>query len=174
MNHNDPEKHHPGLSSRIPMSSRSTTSDTHPAATAQNVDNPFATPGTQTPNPNASASTSRRDSDTDSNANTSGYRYFPAGTYFRSRRVKKDEIERPWLEKKDPREKWMTIIPLIGIFLGLCVVGVLVWDGMRSVAQHNYCLVLDEDFSSWNSDIWTKEVEVGGYGSVSTLVTCRL
>jgi hypothetical protein len=164
MNLSDPEKHSLGLSSRMPMSSRATTSDAHPATTAHNAENPFATPGTQTPNPNASASTSRRDSDTDSNGDTSGYRYYPAGVYFRSRRVKKGESERPWLEKTDPREKWTTIIPLIGIFLGSCVIGVLMWDGIRSVAKHNYCPVLDEDFSSWNSNIWTKEVEVGGYG----------
>lgn len=86
--------------------------------------------------------------------------------YFHSRRVKKGAIERPWLDKKDPREKWVTIIPLAGIFIGLCLTGLLVWDGMRSVVNHKYCPVLiEESFrGGLNPKIWTREAEVGGYG----------
>ncbi|KAH7398702.1 concanavalin A-like lectin/glucanase domain-containing protein [Phaeosphaeria sp. MPI-PUGE-AT-0046c] len=146
-----------------PMSSRLAAHDTH--HTDSNIKNPFATPGTQTPNVNASGFESRPESDTGSSGSTSAYQYFTPGVYFRSRRVKKGEVERPWLDKKDPREKWMTIIPLVGLFLGLGVVGVLIWDGVRSVAQHNYCPVLEENFASWNDKVWSKEVEVGGYGN---------
>jgi hypothetical protein len=124
-------------------------------------ENPFATPGTHTPDRPASVTGS---SGAGSSGISSGYHPFPRGEYFRSRRVKKDEIERPWLDKKDSREKWMTILPLAGLFLGLCITGVLVWDGVRSVAQHKYCEVLVDDFSSWNNKVWTKEVEVGGFG----------
>ena len=85
--------------------------------------------------------------------------------YFHSRRVRKADIERPWLEKKDPREKWLTIIPVVGIVVGLCIAGVLVWDGMRSVINHNYCEILDEDFSNGlDPRIWTLEAELGGFG----------
>jgi hypothetical protein len=85
--------------------------------------------------------------------------------YFRSRRVKRGTVERPWMNRKDPREKWVTIIPLMGIFAGLVLSGLLIWDGLRSVVRHEYCLVLDEDFSGGlNSKVWTKEVEVGGFG----------
>jgi hypothetical protein len=84
--------------------------------------------------------------------------------YFRSRRINKDEIEQAWLDKKDPREKWVTIIPIIGFCLGLAVAALLIWMGLWTVVDHNYCLVLDEDFSFWNDKVWTKEVEVGGYG----------
>lgn len=115
---------------------------------------------------NPSDQTSRAPSASASSGATSGYQY-PRGEYFRSRRVKKGEIEKPWLKKKDPREKWVTIFPLLGLFIGLCITGVLIWDGVRSVAQHKYCTVLDENFSSWNNKIWTKEVEVGGYGLVT-------
>jgi hypothetical protein len=144
------------------MSSRSAAYDTQ--QTDANLDNPFATPGTQTPNANAQGFESRAESETGSSGSTSGYQYFTPGVYFRSRRIQKGQVERPWLQNKDPREKWMTIIPLVGLFLGLGVVGVLIWDGVRSVAQHHYCPVLDEDFASWNDNIWSKEVEVGGYG----------
>jgi hypothetical protein len=89
----------------------------------------------------------------------------PQYQYFRSRRIKKGEVEHPWLDKTDPREKWVTIIPVIGIIIGLAIAGLLVWDGLRSVVNHEYCLVLNDDFSTGlNSKIWTKEVELGGFG----------
>ena len=88
--------------------------------------------------------------------------------YFHSRRVKKGQIERPWLEKKDPREKWTWIIPVLGILLGLGIAGFLVWDGLRTVVNHQYCPVLLEDWSNgFNADVWTKEAEVGGFGFVT-------
>ncbi|KAK0612458.1 glycoside hydrolase family 16 protein [Bombardia bombarda] len=86
--------------------------------------------------------------------------------YFHSRRVRKDEIEKPWMTKVDPKEKWVTILPLIGIFLGLAISGFLVWDGIRSVVKHQYCQVLNEDWSNGiNPDIWEAEVQVGGFGN---------
>ncbi|KAL9624700.1 MAG: hypothetical protein Q9160_001054 [Pyrenula sp. 1 TL-2023] len=86
--------------------------------------------------------------------------------YFHSRRVKKGEVERPWTKTKDPREKWVTIIPIIGLVLGFAVSGFLIYDGMRSVVNHKYCPVLTEDFSGGlDNKVWTKEVEVGGFGN---------
>lgn len=100
---------------------------------------------------------------------SSGFRSHPMDTgpnqFFHSRRVKKGEVEKPWLKKKDPKEKWVTIIPLIGLALGFCLAGFLVYDGLRTVVNHTYCPVLDEDFSGGlNGKVWTKEVEVGGFG----------
>ena len=85
--------------------------------------------------------------------------------FFHSRRVKKGEIERPWLDKKDPREKWVTIIPLIGLALGFAFAGFLIYDGLKTVVKHEYCPVLIEDFSGGlDPKVWTKESEVGGFG----------
>lgn len=85
--------------------------------------------------------------------------------YFKSRRIRKDEVEKPWLEKKDPKEKWVSIIPLVALAIGFLLAGLLVYDGIRSVVHHEYCLVLSEDFSGGlNEKIWTKESEVGGFG----------
>lgn len=93
-----------------------------------------------------------------------------AQRYFHSRRVRKGEVEKPWLEKRHPKEKWVTILPIIGILVGLGISGVLVWDGIRSVVKHEYCMVLDENFSGGlRDDIWTKEVTVGGFGYVFKL-----
>lgn len=46
-----------------------------------------------------------------------------APRYFHSRRVNKDDIAKPWLSKKDPKEKWVTILPVIGVVLGLGISG---------------------------------------------------
>ena len=74
-------------------------------------------------------------------------------------------MEQPWKAKKDPKEKWVTIIPLIGLLVGFGLAGFLVYDGLHSVVHHKYELVLDEDFSGGlNSAVWTKEAEVGGFG----------
>ena len=87
--------------------------------------------------------------------------------YFRSRRVKKGEVDHPWKAVKDPRQKWVTILPLIGLALGFAVAGYLVYDGLSSIVNHTYKLVLDEDWSKgFNTDIWTKEVNLGGFGYV--------
>ncbi|ORY54694.1 concanavalin A-like lectin/glucanase domain-containing protein, partial [Pseudomassariella vexata] len=86
--------------------------------------------------------------------------------YFHSRRVKKGEVEKPWMDKTDPKEKWVTILPILGIVVGLGISGFLVWDGLRSVVTHKYCMVMEDDFSGgFNTDFWTKEVQLGGFGN---------
>jgi len=86
--------------------------------------------------------------------------------YFHSRRVRKGEVAQPWREKKDPKEKWVTIIPLIGLALGFGIAGFLVYDGLSSVVHHKYCPILTEDWSGGiNPSIWTQEAEVGGFGN---------
>lgn len=71
------------------------------------------------------------------------------------------------MDKKDPREKWVTILPLIGLALGFCLAGFLIYDGLKTVVKHDYCMVLDDDFSGGiDPKVWTKEAEVGGFGYV--------
>jgi len=75
------------------------------------------------------------------------------------------------MKSVDPKEKWVTILPIIGIFIGLGISGFLVWDGIRSVVKHKYCEVLIEDWSQGiRSDIWEQEVQVGGFGYVDALL----
>jgi hypothetical protein len=61
----------------------------------------------------------------------------------------------------------VTIIPLIGLFIGLAIAVLLIYDGLQTVVNHKYCPVFMEDFSSGtlNPSIWTKEAEVGGFGN---------
>lgn len=86
--------------------------------------------------------------------------------YFHSRRVRKDEVIKPWV--KEPRERAETlieIIPLIGLLIGIAIAGVLIWDGLRNVVDHKYCKVLVEDFSSGiNPGVWHHEIQLGGFG----------
>lgn len=120
--------------------------------------NPFATPGGATP------SDSRQPSIYGSSSGIASQKA-PRERYFRSRRINKDEVEKPWLEKKDKAQKWQMIIPLIGLAVGFVLAGYLIYDGLSGVNQNTYCLIMDDDFSEGlDSSIWTKEVEVGGYG----------
>lgn len=85
--------------------------------------------------------------------------------YFRSRRIKKGTIARPELNYKDPRGILITVIPLFGFVVGLTAIALLAWTGYSSVKHHTYCEVFTDDFSNgFNSTIWTKDVETGGYG----------
>jgi len=123
-----------------------------PAATGRV--NPFASPFTSRPTSSFGSSSAVNRTDAIPNR------------YFHSRRVRKGEIEKPWKDKKDPKEKWVTIIPMIGLVIGLAIAGFLVYDGLSSVVTHTYCPVLSDDFSGGlNTKIWTQEAEVGGFGN---------
>ncbi|KAI9730140.1 MAG: hypothetical protein M1818_008234 [Claussenomyces sp. TS43310] len=114
-------------------------------------------------NPFASPTNSRPASSTGSSSAVN--RGIP-NRYFHSRRVRKGEIEKPWKGKKDPKEKWVTILPLLGLAAGFAIAGFLVYDGIHSVVHHSYCPVLSDDFSSGlNKNVWTQEAEVGGFGN---------
>lgn len=117
------------------------------------ISNPFGTPGTSRP-PSSFGSSS-----------SAVARGIPS-RFFHSRRIRKGEAEQPWKNNKDPKEKWVTWIPIIGLLIGLGIAGFLVWDGLTSVVHHKYCPILSDDFSGGlNTDIWTKEAEVGGFGN---------
>lgn len=119
-------------------------------------DNPFATPNDSAyPSHNPSSVALPRS-------------YPQPERFFHSRRIKKEDIDKPWLkERKDPRQKWLTLIPMMGFIVGLLLGAYLVYNGWTSVPEHDYCSVYEDDFSSGvlNEKIWLKEVEVGGYGN---------
>jgi hypothetical protein len=136
-------------------SALSTTSHTT-SATSQAIPDPFATPPASV------------------FGATSGFQYSDAGggKYFRSRRIRKDENHVPPVFKKDPKEKWLCIIPLAGVCLGLLITAAMIYMKIGRSTSYNYCPILDDDFSSGalNPAIWTKEIEVGGYGYCTFLL----
>ncbi|CAN8100528.1 unnamed protein product [Discula destructiva] len=93
--------------------------------------------------------------------------------YFHSRRVRKEDIKKPWLlNPPDPREKWLTIMPFIAVFLGMCMAGVLIWDGWRGVVNQHYCLMFEDHFDNgFDTTIWSHEIVTGGFGSGSFEMT---
>lgn len=96
---------------------------------------------------------------------TTGVQHIPPPRYFHSRRINKDEIEKPWLDKKDPKEKWVWIIPLIGALIGIGLAGFSIYEGLKSHSSHTYCPVLDDTFTNGiDPKTWTHEVQVGGFG----------
>lgn len=48
--------------------------------------------------------------------------------------------------------------------LGLGMIGVMFAVTLLKLDSYRYCEVLNDDFSRWNDDVWTKEVELGGFG----------
>lgn len=127
--------------------------------------NPFLTPYGSMP---ASAVASTTSFQKSAQSYRSSQRTPHQRRYFHSRRIVKGNLERPWLKNKDPREKWVNIIPICGIIVGILLSGFLIWDGLQTVQKHNYCSVYETDFSDGlDEDVWTKEVEVGGFGYVS-------
>lgn len=156
-----------------PIPSAATSANITPLRSGTPTSNPFGDETTSqrqapTPlaNPFSSPDVSRPPSSYRSSSSGLGQALGSGQRFFHSRRVKKDEVEKPWTKQKSaPKEKWVTIFPLLGILVGLGISGFLVWDGIDSVVKHNYCPVMDENFSgSLDDSIWTKEVEVGGFG----------
>lgn len=116
----------------------------------QNTPNPFATPSSSVYNGITSAYASSGTGD---------------GKYFRSRRILKDKNAKPPVFKKHPKEKWLTIMPVCGIAVGLALSGVLMYFKMGLGSSSNFCSILSDDFSNGiNPAIWTMEQEVGGFG----------
>jgi len=90
----------------------------------------------------------------------------PEAPRFRSRRVNREEIEQPWLEKKHPREKFAWILPLSGFILGVALTGLICYIRLSGVPHNSYCPIMTDTFSSGTLDpnVWNKDVSLGGYG----------
>jgi len=90
-----------------------------------------------------------------------------------------DPLIKPWLdEKKDPYARLAYITTYTVIFLGLVGSAVRIYFGYKSIPllTGNLCLVLDEDFSGGEDGVFGqngkffREVDMGGFGSVSSLI----
>ena len=154
-----------------PRSTRASSSQANASANAS-AENPFTDPTASSSSSTTDISTSsqrlRRSAPdlSDSRASDGNDSRPGRARYFHSRRVRKDEAIKPWVkEPKERAEKWIEIIPLVGLLIGIIIAGILIWDGLRSVVDHKYCPVLNEDWShGFRQEIWQPEIQVGGYG----------
>ena len=80
-------------------------------------------------------------------------------------RLNKNGVEEPWLQEKDPREEWVAILPLLGVLIGCGLAAFLGYNGWSSIKTHKFCLVYEDNFDSFNTNVWQHEVQVGGFGT---------
>ncbi|KAH7033407.1 glycosyl hydrolase [Microdochium trichocladiopsis] len=81
----------------------------------------------------------------------------------------RDAYEQPWLQDKRlkawKRNNYIIYGAMV-VALGVC--GFFgYWGTQRGVPKHDYCLVLEEDFSSLDPAVWNHEVQVDGFGTGS-------
>jgi len=152
------EQHYRGSSTAANSEHRADTPDSERIEPISTRVNPFASPYGSMPASAVGSTTALQ---------------MPPSRYFHSRRIAKESVEKPWLGKKDPREKWVTIFPILGILIGFGLSGFLIYEGLMSVQNHVYCPVLNEDWSSGKIDptVWTQEQQTGGFGNGEFEVT---
>ncbi|KAG8815692.1 hypothetical protein FRC18_001356 [Serendipita sp. 400] len=79
----------------------------------------------------------------------------------------KTNISKPWLEKKDPYIRisyWLTWSLFLLLGLGGSALAIfLSWRAFPKIP--NYCLAFEDNFDSLNTNDWTHEVDLGGFGN---------
>ncbi|KAK7467309.1 hypothetical protein VKT23_004366 [Stygiomarasmius scandens] len=80
------------------------------------------------------------------------------------------EEDKPWLKRTPTRERLSYWITLVCILLGVAGAAALCYFGATGVDllnESDLCLVLNEDFNSGslNTDIWKRDVQLGGFGN---------
>ncbi|KAI8813448.1 concanavalin A-like lectin/glucanase domain-containing protein [Cladochytrium replicatum] len=81
--------------------------------------------------------------------------------------ARNDAADYEWRQKrmKDPTLRFLKIVPWLGIIPSLIVGGVIVWLGIRGIPNNKYCLVLDEQFDTFDTKTWSHEFSLGGFGN---------
>ncbi|KAF9042890.1 concanavalin A-like lectin/glucanase domain-containing protein [Panaeolus papilionaceus] len=78
--------------------------------------------------------------------------------------------EKPWLQRPQRGERFSYFLTLFFLFLGLAGAAILCWRGVSDVLlldESQLCMVMDDSFdgSSLNTDNWSLDVELGGFGN---------
>lgn len=55
---------------------------------------------------------------------------------------------------------------MVGVMLviALGLSAFIAWDGAKNVKNHDYCLVMEDNFETFNTDNWSHEVQLDGMG----------
>ncbi|OCK77836.1 glycoside hydrolase family 16 protein [Lepidopterella palustris CBS 459.81] len=101
--------------------------------------------------------------------------YFPAAVLdgshqprlrkFKSARWTGGEYEKPWTTEKNPKKKWEKIIFWGSIVVGFAIGGLICFFAYASVTNHEYCLLLEDNFKTIDPNTWNYEIQRGGFGS---------
>ncbi|BFZ56765.1 hypothetical protein PYCC9005_003813 [Savitreella phatthalungensis] len=78
------------------------------------------------------------------------------------------ESQQPRLarERQHQFAKWLErFLPRIGLVLSLAVLAAFGITGWHAWESNHFCLVLDDDFMEFNSAVWLRESELGGFGT---------
>ncbi|KFZ13159.1 hypothetical protein V501_03864 [Pseudogymnoascus sp. VKM F-4519 (FW-2642)] len=86
---------------------------------------------------------------------------------FRSYRLT-GEYEQPWIkDKRMKKTRYNNLIVYAFMVIGFGVAGYICFAATQSVPKHDYCLILDEDFKTLDTNVWNHEVQIDGYGTGS-------
>jgi len=91
-------------------------------------------------------------------------------------KTKLTKSDKPWLSTNSKRwEKASWWVTFIAMLLGVLAAAALCYEGWTSVnilTASQLCSVMDDNFdgSSLSSDYWSLDVELGGFGSVSSIM----
>jgi beta-glucanase (GH16 family) len=76
------------------------------------------------------------------------------------------EYEKPWLN--DPvfrKTRWNNVIVGLFFILGFAGAGGIAFLLTWPYVQKDYCLIFEDDFKTLDSDVWTHEVQIDGFGN---------
>jgi hypothetical protein len=76
--------------------------------------------------------------------------------------------DKPWLDRKQKRERaswWLTLLCMFLGVAGAVIICFFGWTGVRQLKDEDLCLVFSDDFSSLDlQNSWSKDIELGGFG----------
>ncbi|KAF1955282.1 putative beta-1,3-glucan-binding protein precursor [Byssothecium circinans] len=88
---------------------------------------------------------------------------------FKSYRLRGEYVQ-PWVDdKRLKRTKYGNVIVYGCIFIALCLSGYLTYDGAKTAATGDFCMIMEDHFDQNGIDEshWSHEVQIAGYGTGS-------
>ncbi|KAF5554621.1 glycoside hydrolase family 16 [Fusarium mexicanum] len=77
------------------------------------------------------------------------------------------EYEKPWLKDWKREVNWDSIIFYSGLAIALCLSAFIAWNTVRVIPHNEYCLIMDDQFQKLDTDVWSHEVQMNGFGTGS-------
>ena len=79
-------------------------------------------------------------------------------------------IEKPWLSEKDKMATLTHWVVYLVAFLGIAAAVIRCYFAwVQTLRLGNVCLVMEDNFDTFDTNVWTHEVSMSGFGCVSSL-----